>query len=1245
MYATRTGLPPPEPTELEELAVEILQRMFNAPLPAQRVGRAGQKQFGIDVKVRAEDGRYIGAQTKRYLTTLLTPKKLMREVEASAEIDPPLDALIIITTLPNDAKLQFAADNARLHGKHTVQVWFDQDINRHLEKYGLGFHLLTFAHEKDLAAAYEYKTGRSLTIGATTLPPESGLTHSTTEAELHDLLQAGRAREALRRLDLASSTDVRESQRQLIRTKALYAMEDNAACLAFVEGLSQAEPAVLAIAGLAAANLDDRTTAAQLQARAMASAKEEERTYVTGLGVLIAAAVDPSLSYEQLIERVPESLRTSPELASMLGDIAMVCEHFEEAVLWFERAEQRPGTASPMGALSLATAMVAMAVDRLPLGWSELRDPDDRELAERGHVQLELLRIRKLPLENASALKALLSNLAIACGLLGDRDGALMRAREALDIDLSDAEMWQRWLSMALRFDASIDIDSAAASAPLDPEVQLALARLAAAADRNELARRAFDAVLAEASASLSVRDAARYGIKRLDQPGTVSAAALEEAMDDLRTAPFSAGPFLIEQLNDSALREEAQTIAHRVAEAAATLPSNQAVAMAAILRNHGRAQSAAPLIPVLRQASQRAGRLDLSVADVLIDVLLANRRYTEADVLSKECLAQAPALMIMLAKRVSVLAARGHFELAWDLLADAVRTGRGHESVSLLEQFASLSRTLGRLREGRRLVGAQVLPETKTPRAFRGLLSALTILHDRRINDVVLAGAQGALIEPATSGSVFALAIQQRAPRPRVSANAAVTMRDVRTGEERLLWLGSREAGPHAAAPVSFDEVWIEPLRDRSVGDTVTFTQGPFAGRSFTVDLIRHPQHLLVSQAEAVAVTVGLQGGGLDTVSETNTDQLVARMRAQLEAKRDFTQKRLATTQSLGLPASVAAMTFEVSPREFLQRSPLWSPSSGPGTEATVRVQDEAIKASELRFVLDPTTLLLLITLNAEALAKALTHCFVVTPQTVAMLRQWYLLERQNLRARGSMSLGESGRLRMHEYGSSDRRMQRQFWRRVFQFVDTNCEMVELQNDDVAARGATFEAGVDTATLSAIALAGERGWALLAEETGARNLAQALGVSGVTSLQRLIAWAGEVRTVRRSDAVQWLAGLIELGWSFVVLPNWSFGAALNLSDQVRRSTLKQLFSILRTAAPEPAMSAILAFLVDAEKVGVERSVTLIDRTWLRRTALRGMPRGTESIRRVLPSFMHEIAPGRPYRSLRRAVSRWVKRK
>ena len=84
MYATRTGLPPPEPTELEELAVEILQRMFNAPLPAQRVGRAGQKQFGIDVKVRAEDGRYIGAQTKRYLTTLLTPKKLMREVEASA---------------------------------------------------------------------------------------------------------------------------------------------------------------------------------------------------------------------------------------------------------------------------------------------------------------------------------------------------------------------------------------------------------------------------------------------------------------------------------------------------------------------------------------------------------------------------------------------------------------------------------------------------------------------------------------------------------------------------------------------------------------------------------------------------------------------------------------------------------------------------------------------------------------------------------------------------------------------------------------------------------------------------------------------------------------------------------------------------------------------------------------------------------------------------------------------------------
>lgn len=109
----RTELPhPADWQEFESLCWTLWKRIWNDP-NAQRLGRSGQAQDGVDVYGRLDGaGPYQAVQCKRFSAALgskVTTAILRKEVDKAKGFTPPLRTLIIATTAPNDATIQTEA--------------------------------------------------------------------------------------------------------------------------------------------------------------------------------------------------------------------------------------------------------------------------------------------------------------------------------------------------------------------------------------------------------------------------------------------------------------------------------------------------------------------------------------------------------------------------------------------------------------------------------------------------------------------------------------------------------------------------------------------------------------------------------------------------------------------------------------------------------------------------------------------------------------------------------------------------------------------------------------------------------------------------------------------------------------------------------------------------------------------------------------------------------------------------------
>jgi hypothetical protein len=109
---------------------------------AQKYGRRGQRQFGVDIAGTTAGSRteWIGIQCKLHTENLgsgLTVSELHAEYKKSTCFQPSLTRWILATTSPRDRSLQDAINalNASFQRKHAVDVWFWEDVSDLLEKH------------------------------------------------------------------------------------------------------------------------------------------------------------------------------------------------------------------------------------------------------------------------------------------------------------------------------------------------------------------------------------------------------------------------------------------------------------------------------------------------------------------------------------------------------------------------------------------------------------------------------------------------------------------------------------------------------------------------------------------------------------------------------------------------------------------------------------------------------------------------------------------------------------------------------------------------------------------------------------------------------------------------------------------------------------------------------------------------------------------------------------------------------
>ncbi len=132
--------PPLDWQDFERLCLALFRRHYRHP-EAQRLGRQGQKQFGIDIVLLTDKATsVIGIQCKCHSHGIQpTLDEISYEVAKAETFDPPLTSFSFVTTAQRDQGTQRAVLNLskqRLQaGQFAVDVWFWDDINEILNQY------------------------------------------------------------------------------------------------------------------------------------------------------------------------------------------------------------------------------------------------------------------------------------------------------------------------------------------------------------------------------------------------------------------------------------------------------------------------------------------------------------------------------------------------------------------------------------------------------------------------------------------------------------------------------------------------------------------------------------------------------------------------------------------------------------------------------------------------------------------------------------------------------------------------------------------------------------------------------------------------------------------------------------------------------------------------------------------------------------------------------------------------------
>jgi hypothetical protein len=234
---TSVAIPKPKDWQALERHCRLLFELSFGDPAVQNNGRVGQPQNGVDIFGRRDSGkgRRVGVQCKGKDADYggeVTQAELRAEAKKTEKFVPPIEEFILLTTAPNDEKIQRAArlleEELRAEGRNLViQVWGWERVQQEINRFGEAireFHpdatpftdkILDSAEEtrrlveESSAATAERIAGlaQQLALVATRLPQIANEMATRTDAldkELHDqidgyrdLLRADKPRTAL----------------------------------------------------------------------------------------------------------------------------------------------------------------------------------------------------------------------------------------------------------------------------------------------------------------------------------------------------------------------------------------------------------------------------------------------------------------------------------------------------------------------------------------------------------------------------------------------------------------------------------------------------------------------------------------------------------------------------------------------------------------------------------------------------------------------------------------------------------------------------------------------------------------------------------------------------------------------------------------------------------------------------------------------------------------------------------------
>lgn len=1225
--------------QFERWLCEYANCVYDLPTPAARIGRGGQSQKGVDVDAFTRDGERIGIQAKRYRSAKLTKAGIEAELAAAHAYEPALDRYIIATTNPRDAALQEHARKLAIHGKPHVEVVALENLAETAANYTQLKRILLacVVSSADLQLLVSELSQMLPGPASTADDPRGRRELPENLRKIDDWINAGYPQRALDELDTQAPQGLSSDARRL-RCRAYFTLGryQDVVLLTQEELVCERPDArVLAIGAQAANELGKTERSDDWLRLAMTLTSDSHRSAVVAADIRVRGDRDAA-SFERIEEFARKTGVDLDSVASALADCAAKLGEIDQALQWYEVAKASTPQL-PVGvelnmlctrarkAIAQAIAGRASTSDHLDVIASEI-DAMAREIAT-----LEIQEYRRI-----------LWNMAGAVYWVADRHVEAARSWEhLLSVDPLDRDVWIRRCLLTLNAGVPIFEMPAERLAMLDSLSRIVYGSALRTAGRVDEARHLVEQELSTGKLNLQEQSAAQSELFRIRQ-AVADDISFSEALEHVDGYGHTVAMALWSINNlDLATSDEVHLLRQKLLTwSDADLEPAQKVALVASLIRHDMGDVALIWLADLEKfAFDSFGNVvDADIADLVCNLYETLLCFDDAIRLRTYFAETQPssATATLALARVQYIA--GRRVESYNTLEQALR--REISSHRVLLNFVILARQLGRLRQARRFVRTLSFGPGATATEHQCLVQAQHLLGLRGGPERI-EGVRKGFLTPGNAAPIFGAGLRRRRPGNRPVGYGSVVQIDL-PGVFRGEALLSEQAG----APVPWVDTldpanhpWVADLLGHGTGDSVVISSGAHKGKCVSIEAVRDVDdwifrraHTLVQQSEP-SVT------GVQAFEGTIAQQIDV-MKKQLVVRRDSTRQVLRNATEHRVPIAKLAAHFDTTPRDFFASQETWIPSSHPGTQEAIEA-DEMTLQQVRDWIFDPVTVLLMVTIGAEELASALPHQPTLTRQAAWQLFDWYMQEREGLRATAHLQLAEDGRLAYYELGAARRAATLKFWRRVQRVVANNFELVDATCLNPAPELASAVDLLGTPTVSGMSHAKSADRALISEEVFIRDCAQLLFPrTAVASLHQLICHACAEQWISRTKATRWLAALINLGWTWIGFPGWMLAHAITLEKQPKGSIANAFMTRLRTAEPGPALGLLINVLRNLD-FGAYRHT---DSNRLRAALGSALPMIDRKDRQAVAESYRSLSGSRAERATRRMLREWADR-